>query len=95
MKKKSAFIAILMGLVMTISIGLVGCDNGNKTPTEGDEPGIIVPGPDDGNNGQDGPGNEDTQEKKVNKITIKTEPSKTEYWESEQFSVEGGVITVT
>ena len=93
MKKKSAFIAILLGLVMTFSIGLVGCDNGDKTPADGENPGITVP--DDGNNGQDGPGNEDTQEKKVNKITIKAEPSKTEYWEGESFSVEGGVITVT
>lgn len=96
MKKKLAFVSILMGLIMSFSVGFAACSDGVKEP-DNEEPGITGPvDPDDEKPGPDdekpGP---DEQEKKVNKIVIKTEPSKTEYWVGEEFSVEGGVITVT
>ena len=92
MKKKLAFVAILTGLLMTFSVGFAACGGGDKTGDEDNKPGIVNPDDDDKDDDKE---EDDNQEKKVNKIAIKTEPTKTEYWTGEQFSVEGGVITVT
>lgn len=92
MKKKLAFVAILTGILMTFSVGFAACGGGDKTGDEDNKPGIVNPDDDDKDDDKE---EDDNQEKKVNKIAIKTEPTKTEYWTGEQFSVEGGVITVT
>lgn len=90
MKKKFALIALIMGAVMACSAGFAACGTTNdNTDDDKDNPGIVQPGDDDKDDE-----NDETQ-KKVSKITIKTEPSKTEYWVGETFTVEGGVITVT
>lgn len=90
MKKKLMFVAILMGLIMSFSTGLVACSGGGDTSDPSDKPGPVVP-----DDGDDGDEDDDQKENTVSKIAVKTVPDKTEYWVGETFSVDGGVITVT
>lgn len=90
MKKKLMFVALLMGLIMSFSTGLIACSDGGNTSDPSDKPGPVLP-----DDGDDGDEDDDQKENTVSKIAVKTAPDKTEYWVGDTFSVEGGVITVT
>lgn len=92
MKKKLAFIALLTGLIMAFGFSACGEGQNNTTP---DDDGPVITDPDKDDDKEDGDNDDGQTEKKVNKITIKTEPEQTEYWVGDTFSVEGGVITVS
>lgn len=91
MKKKFTFIALLMAFVMAFSVGFTACGPSASEDDGKDDQNTVVPDDDDD---KDDEKEEDTQ-KKVSKITVSTQPDKTDYWEGDEFSVEGGVITVT
>lgn len=78
------FIALLLGVLLLFAF--TAC--GPTTPSDG--PGTDTPGPGGTNTDDSG-----TTEKTVEEIEIKTLPDKVEYFVEEEFSVEGGVITVT
>ena len=79
MKGKRGIISILLSVLLLFA--LAAC-----APTVTDDPGDITD-----------PGGGDTQvtEKTVTEIEIKTMPDKVEYFVGEEFTVAGGVITVT
>ncbi len=81
MKKKRIWAALLLGFALIFSLSACG---GNNEESHA------------GNSGSETVASGvESEEAKVSKITIKTNPEKTEYWVGDTFSVEGGVISVT
>lgn len=82
MKKRWTFLVFL--LCLSLAFGLAACGGGEKDQTGGGGGDEIV---------DTDPG--DQEKNTVSKVTIKTQPTQTEYWVGDTFSVEGGVITAT
>lgn len=96
-KKLLALVALLMSVTMAFGFTACGGDNGgeiSKPPLDNTDdteiPGNNSGGEDDGLEDDDKP-----QMQAVSKVTIKTNPTLTEYWVGDTLSVEGGILTVT
>lgn len=97
-KKLLALVAILMSV--TMAFGFTACGDGNhvevnKPPLDNTDdtelPGNHYASDDE----EDSSGSDQPVTQAVSKVTVKTNPTSTEYWVGDTLSLEGGILTVT